>query len=106
MYIKNQVHLRSNKVENCYFKFIDWFYISKFVGEFTPFLNSWKVSKYGVIHGPYFPVFGPAITPHLDTFHAVLQCNMEKNEFSNTLFLKELAWIYSVLFSELDTLLH
>ena len=40
--------------------------------------TSWKVSKYGVISGPYFPVFspntgkkGPEITPHLDTFHTV-----------------------------------
>ena len=37
-----------------------------------------KVSKYGVISGPYFPVFGlntrkygPEITPYLDTFHTV-----------------------------------
>ena len=37
-----------------------------------------KLSKYGVISGPYFPVFspntgkyGPEITPYLDTFHAV-----------------------------------
>ena len=37
-----------------------------------------KVSKYGVISGPYFPVFspntgkyGPEITPYLDTFHVV-----------------------------------
>ena len=37
-----------------------------------------KVSKYGVISGPYFPVFrlntgkyGPEITPYLATFHAV-----------------------------------
>ena len=37
-----------------------------------------KVSKYGVISGPYFPVFGlntgkygPEMTPYLDTFHAV-----------------------------------
>ena len=33
--------------------------------------TAWKVSKYGVISGPYFPVFGPAITPYLDTLHAV-----------------------------------
>ena len=40
--------------------------------------TEWKVSKYGVISGPYFPVFGlntgkygPEITPYLDTFHAV-----------------------------------
>ena len=30
------------------------------------------MSKYGVICGPYFPVFGPEITPYLDTFHAVI----------------------------------
>ena len=37
-----------------------------------------KVSKYGVIYGPFFPVFGrnaakygPEITPYWDTFHAV-----------------------------------
>ena len=40
--------------------------------------TAWKVSKYRVICGPYFPVFGlnagkygPEITPYLDTFHAV-----------------------------------
>ena len=40
--------------------------------------TAWKVSKYGVFSGPYFPVFspntgidGPEITPYLDTFHAV-----------------------------------
>ena len=40
---------------------------------------AWKVSKYGVTSGPYFPVFspntgkyGPEITPYLDTFHAVV----------------------------------
>ena len=41
--------------------------------------TAWKVSKYGVISGPYFRVFnlntekyGPEITPYLDTFHEVL----------------------------------
>ena len=36
------------------------------------------MSKYGVISGPYFPVFGlntgkygPEITPYLDAFHAI-----------------------------------
>ena len=40
--------------------------------------TAWKVSKYGVISDPYFPVFspntgqyGPEITPYLDTFHAI-----------------------------------
>ena len=39
-----------------------------------------KLSKYGVISGPYFPVFGlntgkygPEITPYLDNFHTVVQ---------------------------------
>ena len=39
----------------------------------------WKMSKYGAISGPYFPVFGlntgkygPDVTPYLDTFHAVI----------------------------------
>ena len=38
----------------------------------------WKVSKYGVISGPFFPVFspntgkyGPEIAPDLDTFQVV-----------------------------------
>ena len=43
------------------------------------FLNTaWKVSKYGVFSGPYFPVFSPNTgkyepekAPFLDTFHAV-----------------------------------
>ena len=40
--------------------------------------TAWKVSKYGVFSGSYFPVFspnmgkyGPEKTPHLDIFHAV-----------------------------------
>ena len=39
----------------------------------------WKVSKYGVISGKYFPVFGlntrkygPEKSPYFDTFHVVL----------------------------------
>ena len=48
-------------------------------------ITAWKVSKYGVIFDPYFPVFGlnterfspntgkygSEITPYLDNFHAV-----------------------------------
>ena len=41
-------------------------------------ITAWKVSKYGVISGQYFPVFelntgkyGPEITPYLDIFHEV-----------------------------------
>ena len=40
--------------------------------------TAWKVYEYGLISGPYFPVFGlnteidgPKITPYLDTFYAV-----------------------------------
>ena len=40
--------------------------------------TAWKVSKYGVISGPYFSVlalntgkYGLKITPYLDTFYAV-----------------------------------
>ena len=41
-------------------------------------ITAWKVSKYGVMSGSYFPVFwlnagkyGPKITRYVDTFHAV-----------------------------------
>ena len=43
-----------------------------------PTVTAWKGSKYGVISGPYCPVFspntgkyGPEITPYLDTFQAL-----------------------------------
>ena len=59
----------------------------------------WKVSKYGVFPGPYFPAFGlntestpylsvfspnvgkygPEKTPYLDTFCAVMSCQIFKN---------------------------
>ena len=43
MCAKNRVPFRPNKFRNCYFKFIDWFYIPIFVVEFTPLLNTiWK----------------------------------------------------------------
>ena len=49
----------------------------------TKFKNNkstvWKVSKYGVFSGPYFPIFSsntrkyePEKTPYLDTFNAVV----------------------------------
>ena len=53
------------------------------------------MSKYGVISGPYFPVFspnagkyGPEITPYLDTFRAVLVTDAE---------LIENSWNYNLL---------
>ena len=40
--------------------------------------TAWKVSKYEVFSGPYFPVFSPNTekyrpekNPYLDTFHAM-----------------------------------
>ena len=43
-------------------------------------ITAWKVPKYRVISGPYFPVFslntekyGPEITPYPGTFHAVYE---------------------------------
>ena len=45
------------------------------------------MSKYGVISGPYFPVFspntgkyGPEITPYLDTFYAVKENFVDIND--------------------------
>ena len=51
----------------------------------------WKVSKNGVISGPYFPIrekisvfspntgkYGPEISPYLDTFHAVQRVGYDK----------------------------
>ena len=57
------------------------------------------MSKYGVISGPYSPVFGlntgkygPEITPYLGTFHAVLTANPPINicisRINNRLFFK------------------
>ena len=34
--------------------------------------TAWKMSKYRVFSGPYFPVFGPEKTPYLDIFHPVI----------------------------------
>ena len=65
-------------------------------------ITAWKVSKYGVISGPYFPVFGqnmeiygvfspntgkhgPEITPYLDTFHAVIGQSRKVALFKNDL---------------------
>ena len=32
---------------------------------------AWKMSKYGVFSGLYFPALGPEITPYLGTSHTV-----------------------------------
>ena len=39
------------------------------------------MSKYGIIFGPYFPVFVAEITPYLDTFHVVLLVKISQFEF-------------------------
>ena len=39
----------------------------------------WKVSKYGVFSGPYFPVLGPEKTAYLDTFLAVVIIEITAN---------------------------
>ena len=71
-------------------------------GDFEIILTGWKVSKYGVISGPYFPAFGlnteiygvnlriqseyrkdgPEITPYLDTFQAVPLLGDFNSDFS------------------------
>ena len=50
------------------------------------------MSKYRVISGPYFPVFGvntgiyePEITPYLDTLHPVPALNYVINKYLHTL---------------------
>ena len=47
--------------------------------------TAYKVCKYGVFPGPYFPAFSPNIgkygpeeNPYLDTFHAVFVINKPK----------------------------
>ena len=52
--------------------------------EFTQLYTAWKVPKYGVYSGPYFPVLspntgkcGPEKTPYLDIFHTVLSDRAE-----------------------------
>ena len=47
--------------------------------------TTWKVSKYGVFSGQYFPLFrlntvkyGPKKSPYLDTFHAVIYCEIRR----------------------------
>ena len=62
-----------NKYEKyCHFGF-SWYScaILSTLTYFMPLVTAWKVSKYGVISGPYFPAFGPEKPPYLDTFHAL-----------------------------------
>ena len=58
---------------------------------------AWKVSKYRVFSGPYFPVFGlntgkygPEKTPYLDIFHAVIAMLHTSNIFAGPEFM----WVF------------
>ena len=76
-------------------------------------ITAWKVSKYRVFSGTYFPVFelntgkyGPEKTPFLDTFHAVYLAGngliiLQKNEVYNTYDKWSIPLrIYSVIFTK------
>ena len=80
-------------------------YISYFIMKIIQF-TVWKVSKYGVISGPYFPVFnpntwkyGPEITPYLDTFHAEIHCSWRwkvkktESEFPDYFIIIKYFWV-------------
>ena len=60
---------------------------NSFVYSITPF-TAWKVSKYGIFSGPYFPVFGlnigkygPEKTLYLNFFHTVCKNGTIKLHF-------------------------
>ena len=67
-----------NNFQEFYLKDDNW--ILKKIMIFCEYCTAWKVSKYGVISGPYFSVFrlntgkyGPEKNPYSDTFHTVLE---------------------------------
>ena len=64
----------------------------KVIFNYSLYKTVWKVSKYGVISGPYFPVFSPItgkygleITPYLGTFHVAKLPELEKRLLANVL---------------------
>ena len=66
-------------LDSVYFLFIIFKILSGLYQFFSDRYTAWKVSKYGVFSGPYFPVFGlntkkygPEKTPYSDTFYAVV----------------------------------
>ena len=81
--------MKSRSFEKCFY-----YAIVSLLSSYT----TWKVSKYGVISGLHFPVFGlntgkygPEITLYLDNFHAVwvslfssLLISSTYSEFLNT----------------------
>ena len=71
---------------HCFWLVQMYFLLLEIVFYSTRAITAWKVSKYGVISGSYFPVFspntgkyGPEITPYLNTFHAVHAKMVENN---------------------------
>ena len=58
---------------------------------------AWKVSKYRVFSGWYFPTFGPEKTSYLDTFHAV---------FCIGIFIVISVTIIKISFSRVEYMLH
>ena len=65
--------------------------------------TAWKMSKYGVTSGPYFPVFSPntgryrpEITPFLDTLHAVIFYYEWNQHYLSLLLTEALARRWSV----------
>ena len=76
-----QVNKRMKKKERSYSKKSQSSrgeYLNTILSVISDVVTAWNVSKYGVIFGPYFPLFGmntgkhgPEITPYLGTFHAV-----------------------------------
>ena len=60
--------------------------------------TAWKVSKYVVISGPYFPVFGPEITTYLDTFHAVELVYICEKFNALQIHMHHVRWLHAILF--------
>ena len=68
---------------------MEYFNVKLLLGSSQVF-TAWKVSQYGVFSGPYFPIFGPEITPYLDTFHAVLY--LQSFQYFVSKFLQNCHW--------------
>ena len=45
--------------------------------------TAWKVSKYGVFSGPYFPVFGPNTEIYLHIWTLFTQCSLYQPVFES-----------------------
>ena len=84
--------------------------------------TAWKVSKYEVFSGPYFPVFGPEKSPYLDAFHAVwvsmheyysvnvkiinhIKTSRDLSLMSSTLISKNKNWKWYILLKVIDDII-